>query len=228
MVATCLFLLRFGLFRQTCGIMISFQKLLSREDKLFTLLESGAEEVCASVHALVSSSMDFARGNPAEGAAYSRQKGRQITEEIDAAVYTTFVTSMQREDIQLLSNALYRIIKTVDKFTQRALIAPRYVQGVDFSNQVSLLEAASEIVLQLVKSLRSGMNPKHGKNLIGELQSIENEGDKLMSRVYQEIYTRYDPLQAIFLKELYELLEKAIDCCRTAGNTISRIVLRNS
>ena len=50
-----------------------------------------------------------------------------------------------------------------------------------------------------------------------------------MPSVYQDLYSgRYGAVQAIFLKDLYELLEKAIDRCRSAGNIISLIVLKNS
>ncbi len=209
--------------------MFSVQKLLGKEDKIFTLLEASAEEARSTVHGLVRLSADLARHSRSEDAAYARQKERRITEGINAAVYTAFVTAIQREDIQALSNALYRIVKTVDKFTERALIAPHYVEGVDFSPQITLLEAASNVVLQLVKSLRSGMNPKHAKELITELQSLENQADKLLPGLYEGLYSgRYEPVRAIFLKDLYELLEKAIDRCRTAGNTVSRIVLKNS
>lgn len=209
--------------------MFSLQKLLAKEDKFFNLLEASAAEARTSVHALVNLKDHFARPVQAEDSAYARHRDRQITEEITAAVYTSSTTAIQREDIQALSTALYRITKTADKFRERALTAPQYVQGIDFSKQLTLLEAASEIVLQLVKSLRAGMSLKFTGQLIEELQSLENEADKLMPALYRELFSgRYDAVQAIFLKDLYELLEKAIDRCRSAGNLISRIVLKNS
>ncbi len=209
--------------------MFSVRKLLGKEDELFTLLEASAEEVCSSVHALVNLGADLASHTPVEESAYARLKDRQITDEITSAVYTSFVTAIEREDIAALSNALYRITKTVDKFTERALIAPKYIKGVDFSNQIALLEAASKIVLHLVKSLRTGMNPKRIKGLIDELQSIENRADKLLSFIYKDLFAgRYEAVQTIFLKDLYELLEKGIDRCRSAGNVVSQIALKHS
>ena len=209
--------------------MFSVQKLLGKEDKFFTLLEASAQEVRSSVHALVSLKSDLAGDTTTQNSAYARHKDRQITEEINTAVYTAFITSIQREDIQDLAVALYRIAKTADKFTERALAAPHYIQDVDFSKQISFLEAASDIVVQLVKSLRDGMNPKHIRELLDKLQSLENQADSLMPSLYQDLYDgRFDPVQAIFLKDLYELLEKAVDRCRTAGNVIGRIALKNS
>ncbi len=209
--------------------MFSLQKLLGKEDKFFTLLEASAEEARASVQTLVNLSSDLARPNPSHDLAYFRRKDKQITQEITEAVYTTFITAIEREDIQALSNALYKIPKTVEKFTERALIAPHFVRGVDFSKQVSLLQEATDILLALIKSLRNTIDLPRIKELNDKLQFLEGEADKHMLVLSKDLYNgRYDAVQVLFLKDLYELLERAIDRCRTAGNIISHICLKNS
>jgi hypothetical protein len=209
--------------------MFSLQKLLGKEDKFFTLLEASAEEARASVRWLVKLMKDLDPPVPPEEFTYSRRKDKQITQEISAAVYTTFITALEREDIEDLSNALYKIPKTVEKFSQRLRIAPQQVRGIDFSKQISLLEQATELVLELVKSLRDGMNLPRVKELNDKLQFLEGEADKHMMALYKDLFSdKHPPLQVIILKDLYELLEKIIDRCRDAGNVISHIVLKNS
>ena len=83
--------------------MISLQKLLGKEDKFFTLLEASAEEARASVKALVKLSKSLDQAVAIEEFAYSRHKDKQITREIRSAVYSTFVTALEREDIEDLS-----------------------------------------------------------------------------------------------------------------------------
>jgi uncharacterized protein Yka (UPF0111/DUF47 family) len=39
---------------------------------------------------------------------------------------------------------------------------------------------------------------------------------------------KFEPQQALMLRDLYDLLERAIDRCRDCGNAISHIVLKNS
>jgi uncharacterized protein Yka (UPF0111/DUF47 family) len=209
--------------------MFSLQKLLGKEDKFFTLLEASAEEARTCVQALVrlSKSLDQAVGK--EDLAYARHKDREITREISAAVYTTFVTALEREDIEELSSALYKIPKTVEKFTARVQASPQSVRGIDFSKQINLLERATEIVLELVKSLRKGMNLEQVKELNDRLQLLESEADTHMLSLYKDLFDgRHEPLQVIVLKDLYELLEKIIDRCRDAGNVVTHIVLKNS
>ena len=209
--------------------MFSLQRLLGKEDKFFTLLEASAQEARTSVESLVKLSKNFDQPAVLDEFAHSRRKDKKITKEISDAVYSTFVTAIEREDIEDLSNALYKIPKTVDKFSERLLLAPHLVRGIDFSTQISLLDRATALVLQMVKALRDGMDLEKIKDHNDKLQYLEGEADKHMMSLYKDLFSgKHDPLQVIVLKDLYEILEKIIDRCRDAGNVIAHIVLKNS
>lgn len=209
--------------------MFSLQKLLGKEDKFFTLLEASAQEARTSVQALVKLSKSFDQPVVLDEFIHSRRKDKKITEEISEAVYTTFITALEREDIEDLSNALYKIPKTVEKFGERVLLAPQYVRGIDFSTQISLLERATDMVLEMIKTLRGGMDLEKIKDLNDKLQYLESEADKHMMTLYKELFSgKHESLQVIVLKDLYELLEKVIDRCRDAGNVTAHIVLKSS
>ena len=209
--------------------MFSLQKLLGKEDKFFTLLEASAEAARASVQALVKLSKTLDQPVAYDEFAYARKKDKEITSQISDAVYTTFITALEREDIEELSSALYKIPKMIDKFTTRVWVAPQYVRGVDFSKQIQLLQRATDVVLELVKSLRAGMNLEKVKELNDQLQFLESEADTHMMSLYKELFDgKHDAVQVIALKDLYELLEKVIDRCRDAGNVIAHIALKHS
>jgi uncharacterized protein Yka (UPF0111/DUF47 family) len=209
--------------------MFSLQKLLGKEDKFFTLLEASAQEARTSVQSLVKLRTSLDQGLVKDEFAYARRKDAAITQQISTAVYTTFVTTLEREDIEALSNALYKIPKTIDKFADRVVAAPQFVRGIDFSRQIDLLEQATDTVLELVKSLRKAVDLERVKDLNDRLQYLESEADRHMISLYQDLFSgKHEPLQVIALKDLYELLEKVIDRCRDAGNVIAHIVLKNS
>jgi uncharacterized protein len=194
----------------------------------FGLLEASAQEAHTSVQALVKLSKALDKPVELEEFARARQKDKAITTTIRNALYTTFVTALEREDIEALCHALYRIPKSVQKFSERILVAPQLVQGVDFSGQIELLDQATEVVLQMVKNLRKG-DLERIKELNDRLQQVENDADKAVVQLYRELFSgRHEPLNVILLKDLYELLEKIIDRCRDAGNVISQVVLKNS
>lgn len=209
--------------------MFSLQKLLGNEDKFFNLLEAAAEEGRASVQALVKLAKNPGQTNLLYDFIQSRRKEKQIREQITEAVYTTFVTALEREDIDNLSHALYRIPKSVEKFVERLLLAPPQIQSVDFSKQINLLEQATDTIQAMVKSLRSGAHLDEIKTLNDKMQYLEGEADKTIMGFYKDLYSGvHDPIRVIVLKDLYELLEKVIDRCRDVGNIISQIVLKNS
>ncbi len=209
--------------------MFSFKKLFGKEDEFFGLLVASAQEASLSVQALVKLCKTLDHPVGLEEFARARRKDKEITTEIRNAIHTTFATALEREDIDALSRALYRIPKTVEKFVERVLIVPNQVKGVDFSQQVPLLEEATECVLQLVQSLSRGINLEEVRKWNDRLQHLEGQADKLILEIYRDLFSgRHDPLHVIVLKDLYELLEKVIDRCRDVGNVISQIVLKNS
>ena len=89
--------------------MFSLQRLLGKEDKFFGMLEASALEARTSVQALVKLSKGFDQPVVLDEFAHSRRKDKQITKDISDAVYTTFVTAIEREYIEDLSSALYKI-----------------------------------------------------------------------------------------------------------------------
>lgn len=209
--------------------MFSLQKLLGKEDKFFDLLEASAEEGRASVQALIRLVKSGVASRTLDEFVASRRKEKRIAAEISEAVATTFVTALEREDIEALSFALYKIPKTVEKVGERIMIAPQFLSGVDISRQMAMMEKSTDTLLLMIKELRRGVNPEQIRALNEKLQAIEGEADKLVLDLLRDLYSgKHDPLKAVFLKELYDLLEKVTDRCRDAGNVINHIVLKNS
>ena len=209
--------------------MFSLQKLLGKEDKFFDLLEASAEEGRASVQALIRLFKSAAESRTLDEFVASRRKEKRIAAEISEAVATTFVTALEREDIEALSFALYKVPKTVEKVGERIMIAPQFLSGVDISRQMAMMEKSTDTLLLMLKELRRGVNLEKIRTHNDQLQAIEGEADKLVLDLLRDLYSgKHDPLKAVFLKELYDLLEKVTDRCRDAGNVINHIVLKNS
>ena len=159
--------------------------------------------------------------------AESRREDKRITQELTEQLSKTFITPLEREDIQELAASLYKIPKTVEKIGERILISPQDLHGWSFRKQVELLDQAAEAVLAMVKQLRKGMNIKTAREMNDKLQTIEGEADDLELELLRDLYQGdYSPKHIIFLRDLYELLEKVIDRCRDAGNIVLQVVLK--
>jgi uncharacterized protein Yka (UPF0111/DUF47 family) len=100
---------------------------------------------------------------------------------------------------------------------------------MNFKRQVALLEQATDTVVGMVRLLRERKQLERLRDLNAMMQQIEGQADELMLDLLREVYSgKYEPLQALLLKDLYELLEKVVDRCRDAGNVISHVVLKHS
>lgn len=212
--------------------MFSLRKLLGHDDKFYDLLEASAQQADASVHHLVDLLAKMEHHDSLqslEAFVASRRKDKQITQELTEQLCKTFATPLEREDIQSLAAALYKIPKTVEKIGERILIRPQDLKARDFQPHVKLLDQAAETVLEMVKDLRKGIDAPTAREKNARLQTIEGDADALELELLRELYNGdLEAKQILFLQELFELLEKVIDRCRDAGNIILQVVLKYS
>src|SRR2546422_21323 len=212
--------------------MFSIRKLLGQDEKFFDLLEASAQQADSSVHELVALLAQVEHGaspQSLEAFVHSRREDKRITQELTEQLCKTFITPLEREDIQALAAALYKIPKTVEKIGERVLICPQDLQGRSFRKQVELLDQAAETVLAMVKQLRKGTDAATAREMNAKLQSIEGDADKLELDLLRDLYQGdYKTKQIIFLRDLFELMEKVVDRCRDAGNIILEVALKYS
>jgi uncharacterized protein Yka (UPF0111/DUF47 family) len=209
--------------------MISIQKYFSQDAKFFDLLEASADETRALTDLLIKLLKNGKHTRPLDDFVLERDKDKRITEQISEELVNTFITGLEREDIETLSYSMYRICKVIEKFAQRYNLAPDRVMGVDFTPQVVLMQRATETLARMVRLLRKMPPLETVKAMNDQLQSIESEADEVMLDLLRDVYGgKFEPLQALMMRDLYDLLERAIDRCRDCGNAISHIVLKNS
>jgi uncharacterized protein len=213
--------------------MISLQKILGKDEKFFELLEGSAEAARTSAQALVELVQQIEQGKVAEAidmCVLHRRKDKRITEEITELLCKTFVTPLEREDIEELSHALSRIPKTVNKVADRLLIAPELIVGSEWpKSQVAILEQSTAVIVEMVKELRRNTNLEKIRDLNTRLQQLEGKADKLLLDFLREAYrNQHGQKEAVLMMSICDLMEKAVDRCRDAGNVVFQIVLKNS
>jgi uncharacterized protein Yka (UPF0111/DUF47 family) len=213
--------------------MLSLKELLGKDDKFFDLLEAGAEEAKASVDLFSSYLKKIADGKvPASSLddfIQSRRKEKRIRHLTMEELSKTFVTPLEREDIEELSFALYRIPKQIEKIVERLSIYPGRIPHAAFMRQAELMSQAAEAVTFMVKQLRRGTTIEKIRSASERLQFAEGEADKVMLSLLKELYHGpYDAKELVILQELYEMAEQAVDRCRNAGSIVTQIVFKHS
>src|SRR5215471_97451 len=149
--------------------MFSLQQLFGKGDKFYDLLEGAAREAHESVrlvNELIKSPRDTKK---LDDLVMARRKEKKISEQISTELVKTFVTGLDREDIEALARALYKIPKTAEKLAERFLLAAPHLEGVSFGEQSEMMVKATEVVLSMIRSLRK----------IDDLESSKELNDKL-------------------------------------------------
>jgi len=209
--------------------MFSLQTLFGSGDRFYQLLEDAASEAHQSVRLVIEMIKSPTSAKGLDDLTLTRRKEKKIAEQISAELVKTFVTGLEREDIEALALALYKIPKTVEKLAERIILGHQHIEGVNFTRQIEIMEQATDVVLAMVQQLRDMKHLEKIRELNDKLQYLEGEADGLMMGLLKDLYSgRYDALRAIVIRDLYELMEKVIDRCRDAGNVVMHIVLKNS
>jgi uncharacterized protein len=204
------------------------KNLFKKSDRYLPLLEASAEASRASVRELEALLGGAAPAVSLDHIVESRKRAQENGEAIDELLCQGVHAPLDRDDVELLARALGGIPRGIKKFATRYQICARRIQDVNFTPQFQMLDGAVNTVHQMVAALRS---PKlaAAKAQHDVLQKIESDADKVFVALVMQLQQRRDePIRALMLRDLYELLERVIDRCRTTGNIILRIVLKQT
>jgi uncharacterized protein Yka (UPF0111/DUF47 family) len=208
--------------------MFSLQTIFGQGKQFYALLDEAADAAHASTKALHEMLKHPGREPSLDAFKLARQREREASEKISQALVESFITPIEREDIEALGSALYKIPKQVERFADRYALARHRLEGIDFAPRAAMLEKAAAVVVEMVKELRH-LRLEPMKQLNDKLRVIETEADRLILELHRDIYSgRLDASEMFLLKEFFEILEKAIDRCREAGVVAYEIALKNS
>lgn len=208
--------------------MFSLQTIFGSGQQFYSLLDEAAAAAHESAQALHAMMKATDRQPALDAFKLARTRERAASDKIGKALVDSFITPIEREDIEALGSALYKIPKQIEKFADRYSLAIQHLEGIDFAPRAAMLEQAATVVVEMVRELRH-LDIDRMTMLNEKLRAIENEADRLMLELYRDIYSgKLDSLQMFLLKEFFEILEKAIDRCREAGVVAYQIVLKNS
>ncbi|MUV15382.1 DUF47 domain-containing protein [Noviluteimonas gilva] len=208
--------------------MFSLQTIFGQGKQFYSLLNDAAVAAHDSTVALHDMLKSPERTPALEAFKLARQRERVASDKISQALVDSFITPIEREDIESLASALYKIPKQVERFADRYALARHRLDGIDFAPRAAMLEQAAQVVVKMVAELTQ-LRLEPMKQLNDRLRVIEAEADRLILELHRDIYSgRLDAAEMFLLKEFFEILEKAIDRCREAGVVAYSIALKNS
>jgi len=203
--------------------------VLPQERKFFDLLEGVAENVVKGAEALVDMFQDFR--NVAEKRRRVKEiehAGDNIVHDIFEALNKTFITPIDREDIQSLASNLDNILDMIDAAANRA-----HLYEIDAPSDA--MRQLAQVILDGARQLQAAVtmirDMKQGdkvEEIAVEVHRLENVADDVMnSAVARLFHDGKDPIHIIKFKEIIERLEEATDYCEDVANVLSDVVAKN-
>jgi predicted phosphate transport protein (TIGR00153 family) len=203
--------------------------LLPKDTVFFDLFEKLASHVVGSAKNLHRLAIEFPRVETAI------QMIRNDEHEADELAHTaldrldrTFITPFDREDIHTLIGEMDDIVDAIDALVKRfPLFHVKHMES-GFVKQTEILVKATEAVEEAVRRLRKTRKLSQLSDKLIEIHAHESAGDDNHHAAMSELFSgKFEPLEVMKWKELYDYIEDAIDGCEDVGNTLERIVLKN-
>ncbi len=204
-------------------------RILPREQKFFELFgeQAGVLHEAAKVLLEMMEKCDHNVGEGANAIKKLEHRGDTMTHDIITRLNQTFITPLDREDIHALSSRLDDVLDLIDaSATRMVLFKIRETRPAAIELARIIQRAAAEILAAVPHILE-----KREKILehCEEISRLEHESDTVSRNAIAQLFDEErDPIALIKWKEMYEVLEAAVDKAEDVGDVLESIVLKSS
>lgn len=207
-----------------------FEKLLPPENKVFYDAFEDAAKVCNDMAEIFNEAL--LHGMTEELVVKARilkHRGSGIERETINKLNNTFVTPIDREDIQSLATMLNKITK---KLVQASMNLNVY-RMTNFTEEMlqqskTILKATDELIrsVSLVKTISKTKEITASHQSMKEIETL---GDDILYRAMDKLFSgEFEALEVIKLRDIYKVLESALDKCFSVSDAILNIALKNN
>lgn len=139
---------------------------------------------------------------------------------------TSFVTPIEREDIQNISALLNKITKKIIKACLNLKVYKLDTYTDNLKNQAQTLIAATSELEQIFAHFKKPtISDMTDRNL--KMKEIETRGDEILFSATEALFSgKYDALNVIKLRDLHKDLENALDACYSVSDAVVSVVLK--
>lgn len=207
------------------------QKLLPQDkifnDNLFEMAKI-AHQSCQALHTLASSRSDAEIEKLSTQILEAKNQSKQTFESMTAALYKSFITPYDREDMQELATTLYKIPKRANKIKSRLMA---YDVGPHADRLMIFLDIALEQATALETMIEDFNAHRNTRvQVMGQrIHELEDKSDDLLAQHLTALTDQnIDIKDFILMKNIFDLLEKMTDAFRDASDLAMRISMKHS
>jgi uncharacterized protein Yka (UPF0111/DUF47 family) len=203
--------------------------IVPQEKKFFDFFEQEARILVRGAKALKSFSKEFDKKE------YYMKKIHKIENEGDEIVHTiynelnkTFITPIDREDINSLASKLDDVIDYIDAVVKRIYTYDLKDKPCHFDKYTELIYHGTVDIEKAIRGLRDLKDPNAIKHACIHVNKLENDGDALLTECLRDLFKSDDTKEIIMLKEVYDFMEMTTDRLEEAAFLIMDILVKNT
>jgi len=203
-----------------------FSWVKSNEKQILVTLDELAKKAVEVSEAVVVMLSDLSKDGHHKKIHILETQADTLVREIFSELNRTFITPLDREDMQRVASKIDDAIDHMDGIASRLhsyKITTTPPHALDIANE--LVKATKEVELMTSK-LRNIKNPSSMLEHCRKTSDIEHKVDDLYSTAISELFENKDAIQIIKLKDIYESLETASDRCVDLAEVLKNIILK--
>ena len=203
-----------------------FSWVKSNEKEILVTLDDLAKKAVEISEALVVMLSDLKNAECHKEIHTLETQADSLVREIFSELNRTFITPLDREDMQRVASKIDDTIDHIDGISARLhsykiTTTPPY--SLEIANE--LVKSTKEVELMTSK-LRNIKNPSTMIEHCRNTSAIEHKVDDLYSLAISKLFEGNDAIEIIKLKDIYESLETASDRCVDVADVVEDIVLK--
>ena len=151
-------------------------------------------------------------------------EGDRIMRTIVQRLYRSGMAPAERNDIYSLASALDDVVDDIEEGAQELAV---YRIEAPMEQAQELADVLRDSGRTLARSLRSLEQDTDTQEDLAQIRRLEQEGDRIYRQSLAALFDGgIDPMLIIRWKDVFGILEDAIDRCRGAANILQGIVVR--
>lgn len=204
--------------------------ILPPEDKMFFTYFQDSAEICQKTAKLYDEIMhNRLTDEYKEKALKYKKKGKLSYKAILKQLNKSFITPIEREDIQTIAVQLNKINKKIAKACLNLEVYRMETYTEEMKEQALTLVQATEKLGEIIKQFKKVSDVEEITELNIEMKEIESHGDEIHRRAMGNLFSgQYEALDVIKLRDMYKEIENAFDACFFVSDTILNVVLKQS
>ena len=200
--------------------------LKSNEKELLTILDNLAKKAVETSEAVVVLFSDLSNAEQVQKIHELETEADVLTRDIFSELNKTFITPLDREDMQRIASKIDDVIDFMDGIAAR-VYSYKITTPPPYAEKIAdeLVKATTE-VQYMISKLQKIKNPKDMIQHCRNTGDIEHVVDDLYREAIRELFETDDAIKIIKLKDIYETMETASDRCVDVADVIEDIVLK--